>query len=104
MIVSTIPDFNQSILILRFLQEKYPQAKTVFSAEHLSESHCLAVQGADYVMCVPVVAGQAIEAGVLDNVWDTQTVDTARVDLVKHLEGMMKEWDVTPHHIINCKQ
>ena len=94
MVVSTIPDYSQSLMILRFLKEKWPEVKIVLAAEHLSETHALIKAGADYVLCPPTIAGESIRAGVLNAVLSMESIAAESDKLVTQLEVMMAEWDV----------
>lgn len=96
MVISTIPDLQQSAMILSYLRDKYPDVKVILSAEHIDEAQMLMKLGADYVICSYVIAGKAISDGDLDGVFDPDMVAACQSDMLAHIESVMGRWKVPP--------
>ncbi len=60
LVISTIPDFEESLHLLRKIKKINPKAKVVTTGSRISETLTLYEEGADYVVTPKVIAGQEL--------------------------------------------
>jgi voltage-gated potassium channel Kch len=93
-VASTISDVEQSLTILRYLKSKWPHLIIILSADHIDEAKRLYEEGADYVICPYVIAGQMIEKGDLNDIFNEIKVADLRDEAKNHIDEMAARWRI----------
>ncbi len=80
LVISTIPDYEQTLFLLKKLKEVAPKAKIVVTGSRISETLKLYKAGADYVVTPKILAGQE-----LINILDSRKTGDFKKARNKHL-------------------
>lgn len=87
LVISTIPDYDSSLYLLKKIKKTNPEIKVILTGSRISETLSLYEKGVDYVMMPKVVAGQE-----LANIIHAENPDLkkAKKRHLKHLNGIHK--------------
>lgn len=86
LVISTIPDYEQTRFLLKKLKKVTPNAKIVVTGSRISETLKLYEAGADYVITPKILAGQEL-AKIIHN-RKNGDLKIARKKHLKHLRGI----------------
>jgi Kef-type K+ transport system membrane component KefB len=87
LVVSTIPDYEQTLFLLKKIKRIAPRAKIIVTGSRISETLMLYKAGADYVVTPKIIAGQEL-AGIIHG--DKLDLKSARKKHLKHLGEIHK--------------
>ena len=83
--ISTVPDYDQNIHILKKIKTANPKVRVIVTAARISEAKTLYRAGADYVIMPKVVAGEEIVSLMHDN---KDELSKAKQTHLKHLKDI----------------
>jgi len=84
LVISTIPDYEQTIFLLRKIKKVAPKAKIVVTGSRISETLKLYRAGADYVVTPKILAGTEV-GNILHN-YTPADLKKAKKKHLKHLK------------------
>jgi len=82
-VISTIPNFEDNLYLLKKIKEKNPKIKVIVTGSRISEAERLYKEGADYVITPKIVAGKEL-TGVLGA--NSKGLSDARKEHLRYLE------------------
>lgn len=82
-VISTIPNFEDNLYILRKIKERNPKVRVIVTGNRISESERLYEAGADYVITPKIIAGREL-AEILSD--DNKTLERARKEHKDYLK------------------
>ena len=85
LIISTVPDYDENIHLLKRVKEANPKTRVIITAKRISEALHLYDLGADYVIMPKIVAGEEIVSLMRD---DSGELKNARKNHLKHLKDI----------------
>ena len=88
LVISTIPDYEQTRFLMKKIKAVAPKAKVVVTGRRISETLKLYRAGADYVVTPKILAGQEL-AGILHEK-KTGDLKKAKRKHLKHLKEIHK--------------
>ncbi len=87
LVISTIPDYESSLYLLKKIKKMNPKIKIIVTGSRISETLQLYEKGVDYVIMPKVVAGQELAHIIHAKSFDLKK---ARRKHLKHLDGIHK--------------
>jgi Kef-type K+ transport system membrane component KefB len=89
LVVSTIPDYEQTMFVLKKIKKVAPKAKVIVVGRRISETLKLYRAGADYVVTPKILAGEKL-VSVLHNGSMAKNLNNAKKKHMKHLKDIHK--------------
>ena len=84
-VISTIPDYEISLHVLKKIKEINPKAKIILTGTRISETLKLYENGADFVITPKVVAGQKLASIIHEG---NSKIKDLKKSHMKHLKGI----------------
>ncbi|MBW2992154.1 NAD-binding protein, partial [Candidatus Woesearchaeota archaeon] len=95
LVVSTVPEFKDSLLIIKKVKEKNKKAVIYVSANEIDEALTLYDQGADYVILAHFLGGEHASLLIEDYMTD---VNKVLKNKLAHIEELKKRKEIGHEH------
>ncbi len=89
-VISTVPNHNDNIFLLNYLNAKKSKAKTFLTSESINDAMELYNHGASYVVLPKVLSGDKF-ADILKHFMDSKVLDTLRIKQISKLTYLKED-------------
>jgi len=87
MVISTIPDMHENILLLKSVKEKNPEAVVILTADFTDDALQLYEQGADYVIVPHYLGGEHLSILLEEQALDIDKLVNTKIAHIKDLKN-----------------